>query len=158
MERDACLDAVTTECDCRTTGPASARLKSSASATAMPLVSAVSLATAVTNSVEPTRRESDAFAVARLFAAVRIASFALPTWIEERSESERVAAPAFTRVTAARSCCSACSSCLRAALSDSRAASTAKYCCFTLSATVKDDVISAASAASTLACAARKLK
>ena len=62
-----------------------------------------------------------------------------------------VAAPARTLAMEDFSCSWACSSCRLAALSLSRAASTAKYCCFTCSATLYICDVSDASAASRLA-------
>ena len=67
--------------------------------------------------------------------AVKTATCAFPIWISARSESDRVAVRARTRARANRSASSAWLSCARAALSDSRAASTLKYCCFTSRAT-----------------------
>ena len=156
--RADCLAASICDSACTTAGPRETIEKSSSSLRASALLASSSIGCAVTISTEPTSRESAALAVAMLLRDVRMASRALPTWIDERRESERVAAPAATRAVAARSCCSDCSSCLVAALSDSRAARTAKYCCFTLSATVKLWAISDDSAASRFDCAALRLK
>ncbi len=119
---------------------------------------AVSDAEAVTMASDPTSRESVAFAVASALSALSVASRALPTWMMERSESDMVAAPAATRATAARSCCCACSSWTLAAACCSRAASTAKYCCFTSRAMANDCETSVASAASTFARAVMRSK
>src|SRR3954463_4619968 len=69
----------------------------------------------------------------------------------DRSESDMVAAPACPRADAALSCCSADSSCERAAASDSRAARMFVYCVFTWSAMLYCCATSFDSAASTSA-------
>ena len=86
------------------------------------MTTSVSDGCAVTGVDEPTRRVSAALATRRLLRAVIIASCALPTATTERSESDSVATPARVRAIDAFICSSACSSCARAAASDSRAA------------------------------------
>ena len=144
-------------CACFTVGPAKAISVSAALSSTMRPIAAVSAGRAVTTSAVPTRRESDALAPRRLLSAVRSARRALPTWMALRRESLLVAAPARTLAVDDLSCSAACSSWRCDALWLSRAASTAKYCCFTCNATVYRCEISLASAASTLASAALRL-